>query len=102
MTPVRIPVAVPSTQTLVPYLDDYWREHVLRRGIDGDNHDLSAYPPNAPINCRPDWRPEQGLPGSRLDQLQSHVLDAFSPRYAICNVLHGSQIMMSEDLSAAL
>ena len=26
--------AVPSTRALLPYLDDYWREHVLRRGLE--------------------------------------------------------------------
>src|SRR5262245_18618538 len=41
-------LAVPSTRALLPYLDDYWREHIIRRGIDGDNLELSAYPPNAP------------------------------------------------------
>ncbi len=97
-----IHLAVPSTRALVPYLDDYWREHVIRRGIDGDNLELSAYPPNAPLNCRPDWRPQSGLPGSQFEQVRDHVLEPFQPRFAICNVLHGSQIMFSEDLSAAL
>ena len=30
------------------------------------------------------------------------MLEPFQPRFVICNVLHGSQIMFSEDLSAAL
>ena len=97
-----IHIAVPDTRTLVPHLDDYWREHVLRRGIEDNNLEISAYPPNAPINCRPDWKPAKGLPASRYDQLRDHVLEPFNPRFAICNVLHGSQVMFSEDLSAAL
>ncbi len=40
--------AIPNTRALLPYLDDYWREHIIHRGIDGDNLELSAYPPNAP------------------------------------------------------
>ena len=36
--------AVPSTRLLLPYLDDYWREHIIRRGIEADNLELSAYP----------------------------------------------------------
>ncbi len=95
-------LTVPDTRALVPYLDDYWREHVLRRGIDGDNLEISAYPPNAPINCRPDWKAAKGLPASQFEQLRDHVLEPFDPRFAICNVLHGSQVMFSEDLSAAL
>jgi len=95
-------VNVPSTRTLVPYLDDYWREHVIRRGIDGDNLELSAYPSNAPLNCRPDWRPAEGSPASKFEHLREHVLEPLQPRFAICNALNGSQIMFSEDLSAAL
>ena len=26
--------AVPGMQVLLPYLDDYWREHLVARGID--------------------------------------------------------------------
>src|SRR5262249_444748 len=95
-------LAVPSTRALLPYLEPYWREHVLRRGIEGDNLELSSYPPNVPLNCRPDWRPSNGPAGSEYQQLRDHVLEPFGPRFVICNVLHGSQIRFSEDLSAAL
>jgi uncharacterized protein len=94
--------AVPTTRALLPYLDPYWREHILRRGIERENLELSAYPVNAPINGRPDWRLASGPPGSTLSALQSHILDRQQPRFAICNVLHGAQVMFSEDLSAGL
>jgi uncharacterized protein len=94
--------AVPDTRTLLPYLDDYWREHITRRGIEADNMELSSYPANAPLNCRPDWRPAKGIPGAALDQVRDHLLDVFKPQFAICNVLHGAQVVFSEDLSAAL
>ena len=87
---------------LLPYLDDYWREHITRRGIETDNLELSAFPSNAPLNSRPDWRPESGPAGADFAQLCRHTLDAFQSRFAICNVLNGAQIMHSEDLSAAL
>ena len=93
--------ALPGTHVLVPYLDDYWRAHVKMRGLDRDNYNASAFPPNAPINARPDWRPPKGFPGSDLTTLQTQALDAFQTRYAICNVLHGSPAIFSEDLSAA-
>lgn len=95
-------VTLPDTRALLPYLDEYWREHVIRRGIDRDNLELSSYPPSAPLTCRPDWRPRQGHLGSQFEQLRDHVLEPFQPRFIICNVLHGSQIMFSEDLSAVL
>lgn len=94
--------AVPATRALLPHLDDYWREHILRRGLERENLELSAYPADAPINGRPDWRLPSGPPGSALPALQAQILDRLKPRFAICNVLHGAQVMFSEDLSAGL
>src|SRR3954470_10886588 len=93
--------AVPDTRVLLPHLDPYWREHVLRRGLERDNFEISSYPVNAPINARPDWKASAGPPGSSLPALQSQLLDHFSLAFGICNVLHGAQMMFSEDLSAA-
>jgi predicted TIM-barrel fold metal-dependent hydrolase len=93
--------ALPSMRALLPYLDEYWREHVLMRGLERDNYTPAAFPPNAPINARPDWKPDKGYPGSDPARLIADALDAFGTRYAICNVLHGSQAIFSEDLSAA-
>ena len=94
--------AIPNTRALLPYLDDYWREHIIRRGIDADNLELSSYPSAVPLNSRPDWRPTRGMPGADFDLVRSQVLDTFQSRFAICNVLNGAQIMHSEDLAAAL
>lgn len=93
--------AIPNTRVLLPYLDDYWREQVLSRGIDSENYELMAYPASVPIACRPDWRPPQGVPGSSLDLLRKHALDHFGSRYAICNVLHGAMVMTNVDMAAA-
>jgi len=94
--------AIPSTQVLVPYLDEYWRDIVLMRGLERDNLDIGAYPPGSPLSSRPDWRPANGKPGTDLDLLRRQALDAFDARYAICNVIHGAPVMFSEDLAAAL
>jgi len=95
-------VALPGTHVLVPYLDEYWREHVTTRGLDRDNLDIGAYPPGSPLSGRPDWRPVNGRPGSDLAMLQAHALDGFGIRHAILNCLHGAQAIFAEDLSAAL
>jgi uncharacterized protein len=92
----------PDMRALLPHLDPYWREHVERRGLERENLDTSAYPPGAPINANPDWRLPAGPPGSSLAALQAHLLDPMAPRAAICNLIHGAQMMMSEDLSAGL
>ena len=94
--------AVPNARVLLPHMDEYWREHMLRRGLERDNFDLSAFPVNAPINARPDWKLAKGAPGTSLADMQAHVLDPMGTGIAICNVLHGAQAMMSEDLSAAM
>lgn len=93
--------AVPNARVLLPHMDEYWREHMLRRGLERENFDLSAFPVNAPINVRPDWKGEKGPPGSSLADIQAHVLEPMGTGMAICNVLHGAQALMSEDLSAA-
>ena len=55
--------AVPHLTSLLPYMNDYWRDQVTTRGMT----DLvsQSYPTNSPISSRPDWRPAQGKPGSR-------------------------------------
>jgi len=92
--------ALPSTAALLPYLDEYWREHITQRGLEKDNYDSGAYPPNAPISARPDWR-GTGKPGTDFTLLKSRCLDAFDSRFAICNVIHAAPLVYSEDLAAA-
>ncbi len=91
---------VPSTEVLLPFMNDYWRDQFISRAIDG--LELASYPPNAPLTCRPDWRPAKGKPGSDLSLLRSHALDAFGIRLAICNPLYGGQVAFSETMGAVL
>ncbi len=93
--------AVPNGRALLPHFEPYWREHVLRRGLERENWETSAYPPLAPINLRPDWAIEGALAGSSLPAMQAHLLDPFRPAAAIANVIHGGQMILSEDLSLA-
>ena len=91
---------VPSVKVLLPYMDPYWADAFVQRGMDG--FDMASYPPGAPISCRPDWRLEKGKPGTSLAQLQAQALDAFGVRFAICNPLYGGQVAVSETMAAAL
>jgi hypothetical protein len=93
-------VAVPSVGALLPYCDEYWADQFRIRGIDRLDFSLTAYPPNAPLSARPDWRPKQGTPGSDLALLRAH-LDRFGLRAAIAQCLHGSMALHSEDMVAA-
>src|SRR5579862_9402123 len=67
--------AVPHLTSLLPYMNDYWRDQVTTRGM----VDLvsQSYPANSPINSRPDWRPSKGKPGSNLQDMQKQALDPF-------------------------
>ena len=82
--------AVGGTRTtLLPYLDDHWKEQVVSRAIDG--LDLTSYPPNMPLSGRSDWRPANGKPGSDLAMVQRGAFDQLGASHAICNVLYGAQ-----------
>ena len=93
--------ALPGMNVLLPYLDDYWREMVSVRALDRLNLSLTSYPQNAPLSCRPDWKPDNGRkPGSSLEAMQAHVLDRYQPRFGILNCLYGAQVLHSEDMAA--
>lgn len=91
--------AVPGLAALLPHFDDHWRDMVMHRGV----HDLDtiAYPRNAPLTARPDWRPPQAKPGADFDMLRSQALDGFGSSLAICNCLYGVSVLFSEDMAAA-
>jgi predicted TIM-barrel fold metal-dependent hydrolase len=94
--------AVPNMRALLPYLDEYWRDAIVSRGIAGANQDLSSYPPNAPLSVRPDWKPEKGNAGTDIALLKTQALDAFGTRFAIANPLHGALVYANEYMAAAL
>jgi predicted TIM-barrel fold metal-dependent hydrolase len=92
--------AVPAMSSLMPYLDDMWRETVERRGIDELN--TIAYPSNSPLTVRGDWRDASGKPAATAERLGVAALDPFCTSMAICNCLYGVQATFSEDLGAAM
>jgi len=94
--------ALPSLRTLLPYLDDYWADAIVARGIDRQNLDLTSYPSTTPLASRPDWRPQKGPPGSDFDMVRTQALDTFGSRYAILNCIHVSQVLANEYMAAAL
>ena len=91
----------PTVAQLLPYLDEYWRDHITNRAIDRMSFAMTSYPPNAPISTRKDWRPVKDGPDD-LDRLRAQLLDAFGLRFGIANVLHGSVALFNDDMAAAL
>lgn len=94
--------AVPDVAALLPYLDEFWREHLAERYIDQSPFTLQSYAPHLPHAARPDWRPAKGVPGASLDALRAQALDPFGTRFAIANVLHGAVALFNADMAAAL
>jgi uncharacterized protein len=96
--------AVGGTRTtLLPYLDDHWKEQVVSRAIDG--LDLNSYPPSMPFSGRADWRPAHGKlgsgkPGSELAMVQRGAFDQLGSSHAICNVVYGAQAVFDSYMAA--
>jgi len=91
---------VPDIKALLPYMEPFWQESFVARGLNG--FDMMSYPLNAPITCRPDWRVQGQRPGSNLDMMRHNALDAFGIGLAICNPLTGGQVAVSETMGAAI
>src|SRR5258705_6227897 len=93
--------AVGGTRTtLLPYLDDHWKEQVVSRAIDG--LDLTSYPPNMPLSGRADWRPANGKPGSDLAMVQRGAFDQLRSMHALCYLLHGAPIAYRSHIAVAI
>ncbi len=91
---------VPDLKALLPYMNEFWQESFVARGLDG--FDMMSYPLGAPITCRPDWRVKGERPGASLANMQRDALDAFGVGLAICNPLTGGQVAVSETMGAAI
>lgn len=89
---------VPGLPSLMPYLDDMWREMVLRRGI--DELVSISYPTHSPMTTRADWRGADGRTATTPELLAAQALDPFGTGTAILNCLYGVQLPFSEDMGA--
>ena len=91
---------VPGMQTLLPYLDDHWRETMVRRGV--DDMVTISYPSVNPLTFRNDWKDAAGKAATSVEALARQALDPFGTTLAICNCLYGAQAAFSEDMGAAV
>jgi predicted TIM-barrel fold metal-dependent hydrolase len=91
---------VPNLKALFPYLNEYWRDSFVERGIPG--FEANAYPPNSPLSARPEWKGQGGRAATDVSQLATQLFDRWQPRLAICNCLYGVQLIFSEDMAAAV
>jgi uncharacterized protein len=88
---------LPTPMALSQYMDGYWRDTVELRGI--DVWDSNAYPANAPLTMRADWRAAEA--DATPAKLAAATLDRFGFGHAICNCLFPVQAFRDENLGAA-
>jgi uncharacterized protein len=88
---------LPTTGALSRYMDEHWRETVKVRGIGA--WETIAYPPNAPLTMRSDWR-EARADADPVRAAQA-TLDRYGFAHAICNCLFPVQAFRDENLAAA-
>ena len=69
------------------------------RGI--NSLETVAYPPNAPLTARSQWRGENGRAATAASELTAQVCDRWQAGIAICNCLYGVGLLFSEDMAAA-
>jgi predicted TIM-barrel fold metal-dependent hydrolase len=91
---------VPNLKALFPYLDEYWHDSFVERGIPG--FEANAYPPNSSLSVRPEWKGQGGRAATDVFQLVAQLFDRWEPRFAICNCLYGVELIFSEDMAAAV
>lgn len=92
--------SVPSIAALVPYLDDYWRDMVDVRGIEG--FATRAYPVNIEASARKDWRRSKLRAAEAVKDVQADLLDRWDLGGAVLNCLYGVQQINDERLAAAM
>ena len=90
---------VPDNKALLPYLDTFWRDSVVERGI--TSLESISYPPKSPLTSRPEWRGKDGFAATDAGQLTAQVFDRWQSGTAILNCLYGVQLLFSEDMAAA-
>lgn len=96
---VDVHAVVPSLEVLLPYMNDFWRQHVRERGWRGPTD--FTYPPGVSASARPEWRPEGRVPASDVSLLREHILDPWDVDCAILNCYYPIN-MGHPDAAAAL
>lgn len=90
---------VPSIKSLLPYLDEYWRDSVVERGI--ESLETITYPPGSPLTSRPEWRGKGGRAATEVAELAPQVFDRWQASIAILNNLYGVNLLFAEDMANA-
>ena len=89
----------PGPGDLAPYMDAYWRDTLEVRGL--DSWETIAYPANAPLTIRADWRALTPRADATPEAMASALLDRHGFAHAIVNCLFPLQAFRDANLGAA-
>src|SRR5581483_970168 len=90
---------VPDNKALLPYLEQFWAESIVSRGI--ASLESIAYPTKSPLTSRPEWRDKAGYAATSATDVATQVCDRWKAGKAILNCLYGVQLVYSEDMARA-
>lgn len=90
---------VPRPADLAPYMNDYWRDTVAVRGL--ETWDSIAYPANAPLTIRADWKRQTPRADSSPETLAKALLDPHGFDHAILNCLFPVHMFRDGNMAAA-
>jgi predicted TIM-barrel fold metal-dependent hydrolase len=88
-----------SLKALTPYMDPFWADQVVERGM--TTLDSQSWPIGATKTIRADWRDAKGRGASTVEELRAQCLDPFNVEIAILNPLYGVQLLFNEDMCGA-
>ncbi len=90
---------VPAPAELAPYMDDYWRDTMAVRGL--DTWDSIAYPANAPLTIRADWKRLVPRADSGPDALAKVLLNPHGFDHAVLNCLFPIHMFRDANMGTA-
>lgn len=90
--------AVSSLRAILPFVDGYWRDSFVERGIPG--FEPNTYPPNVPLSQRPDWKAAKAA--QTATSLSNAVFANGKASTAILTCLYGAELPYSEDMGRAV
>lgn len=90
----------PTVKELMPFLEDLWQDLISSRGI--EQFDSIAYPNNAPLTCRPDWRDAAGGVTNTPERLAKETLTRTGAAVGILNNLCGVHMIYDQYMAIAV
>jgi hypothetical protein len=92
---------VPGIESLLPYLDEHWREVIATSQFSGPTD--QAHPSNLATSLRPDLEPVDGVaPATTLAALRAQLLDVLPIEVAILSSDYAVDSVRNPDAAAAI